>query len=96
MAVRQRRYSKEELARRGQELYASSIRQQVEAGNKGKIVATEIKSFLNPSKSRGIFFDNIICSMQGWSGECHNPLHFRVNRLMGDINFPTRQNYTNQ
>ena len=37
MAVRQRRYSKEELARRGQELYESGIRQQVEAGNDGKI-----------------------------------------------------------
>jgi hypothetical protein len=39
MSVRQRRYSKEELARRGQELYESGIRQQVEAGNEGKIVA---------------------------------------------------------
>jgi hypothetical protein len=39
MAVRQRRYSKEELARRGQELYESGIQQQVEAGNEGKIVA---------------------------------------------------------
>jgi len=39
MAVRQRRYSKEELARRGQELYEASIRQQVESGNTGKIVA---------------------------------------------------------
>jgi hypothetical protein len=39
MAVRQRRYSKEELARRGQELYESSIREQVVTGNDGKIVA---------------------------------------------------------
>ena len=39
MAVRQRRYSKEELARRGQEFYEASIRQQVESGNTGKIVA---------------------------------------------------------
>ncbi len=39
MSVRQRRYSKEELARRGQELYEAGIRQQIEAGNKGKIVA---------------------------------------------------------
>jgi hypothetical protein len=31
MATRQRRYSKEEMARRGQELYESVIRQQVEA-----------------------------------------------------------------
>jgi hypothetical protein len=39
MTVRQRRYSKEELAQRGQALYAAGIQQQVEAGNKGKIVA---------------------------------------------------------
>lgn len=44
MTVRQRRYSKEEMARRGQELYESSIRQQVEAGNEGKIVAIDIES----------------------------------------------------
>jgi hypothetical protein len=46
MVVRQRRYSKEELARWGQELYESSIRQQVEAGNEGKIVAIDwMKAF---------------------------------------------------
>ena len=39
MEVRQRRYSKEELARRGQELYEFGVRQQVEVGNEGKIVA---------------------------------------------------------
>lgn len=44
MAVRQRRYSKEELARRGQELYESGIRQQVEAENDGKIVAIDIET----------------------------------------------------
>jgi hypothetical protein len=44
MAVRQRRYSKEELARRGQEFYESSIRQQVESGNTGKIVAIDIET----------------------------------------------------
>jgi hypothetical protein len=44
MAVRQRRYSKEELAQRGQELYESSIRQQVETGNEGKIVAIDIET----------------------------------------------------
>jgi hypothetical protein len=42
MTVRQRRYSKEEMARRGKELYNSGIRQQVEAGNEGKIVAINI------------------------------------------------------
>ena len=44
MAVRQRRYSKEELAGRGQELYESGIRQQVEVGNEGKIVAIDIET----------------------------------------------------
>jgi hypothetical protein len=39
MEVRQRRHSKEELAQRGQALYESSIRQQVEVGNDGKVVA---------------------------------------------------------
>jgi hypothetical protein len=44
MAVRQRRYSKAELAQRGQALYESSIRQQVEVGNEGKIVAIDIET----------------------------------------------------
>ncbi len=44
MAIRQRRYSKEELAQRGQALYDSSIREQVEAGNDGKIVAIDIET----------------------------------------------------
>jgi hypothetical protein len=44
MTPRQRRYSKEELARRGQELYESGIRQQVEAGNDDKIVAIDIET----------------------------------------------------
>ncbi len=44
MAVRQRRYPKEELAERGQKLYESGIRQQVETGNEGKIVAIDIET----------------------------------------------------
>jgi hypothetical protein len=44
MTVRQRRYPKEELAERGQKLYESGIRQQVEAGNEGKIVAIDIET----------------------------------------------------
>lgn len=44
MATRQRRYSKEKLAQRGQELYEAGIRQQVEAGNDGKIVAIDIET----------------------------------------------------
>jgi hypothetical protein len=44
MAVRQPRYSKEEFAQRGDALYESEIRSQVEAGNHGKIVAIEIET----------------------------------------------------
>ena len=44
MVVRQRRYSKEELAQRGKELYESQIRQQVEASNFGEIVAIDIET----------------------------------------------------
>lgn len=44
MANRRRRYSKEELAQRGQELYEAGIRQQVESGNDGKIVAIDIET----------------------------------------------------
>ena len=39
MAVRQPRYSKEEFAQRGDALYETQIRSQVEEGNHGKIVA---------------------------------------------------------
>jgi hypothetical protein len=44
MAVRQPRYSKEEFARRGDEIYESQVRPQVEAGNYGKIVAIDIET----------------------------------------------------
>jgi hypothetical protein len=44
MTVRQPRYSKEEFARRGDEIYASQVRPQVEAGNHGKIVAIDIET----------------------------------------------------
>jgi len=43
MAVRQPRYSKEEFARRGDEIYETQIRHQIEAGNHGKIVAIDLK-----------------------------------------------------
>ena len=39
MAVHQPRYSKEEFAQRGDRIYQTQIRPQVEAGNHGKIVA---------------------------------------------------------
>jgi hypothetical protein len=44
MAVRQPRYSKEEFAQRGNEIYESQIRSQVEEGNHGKIVAIDIET----------------------------------------------------
>ncbi|NJN38337.1 MAG: hypothetical protein HC790_05710 [Acaryochloridaceae cyanobacterium CSU_3_4] len=44
MAVQQLRYSKEEFARRGNEIYESQVRSQVEEGNHGKIVAIDIET----------------------------------------------------
>lgn len=44
MKIRQPRYSKEELAKRGHELYDSQIRSQVEANNHGQIVAIDIET----------------------------------------------------
>ena len=41
MTIRQPRYSKEELAKRGHQLYDSQIRSQVEANNHGKILKAE-------------------------------------------------------
>jgi hypothetical protein len=43
-AQRKPRYSKEEFAQRGDALYATQIRDQVEAGNHGKIVAIDIET----------------------------------------------------
>jgi hypothetical protein len=44
MAVRQPRYSKEEFAQRGDTLYESEIRSQIETGNHGKIVAIDLET----------------------------------------------------
>jgi hypothetical protein len=44
MAVRQPRYSKEEFAQRGDALYETQIRAQVEESNHGKIVAIDIET----------------------------------------------------
>lgn len=44
MTIRQPRYSKGEFARRGQEIYNSTVRPQVEQGNHGKIVAINIET----------------------------------------------------
>ena len=44
MTKRQPRYNPEEHARRGDDIYERSVRPQVEAGNRGKIVAIDIDS----------------------------------------------------
>ena len=44
MVVRQPHYSKEEFAQRGDRWYETQIRQKVEAGNHGKIVAIDIET----------------------------------------------------
>ncbi|KAM3092454.1 hypothetical protein ACKFKG_22530 [Phormidesmis sp. 146-35] len=44
MTVRQPRYSKEEFAQRGDEIYESQVRSQVEESNEGKIVAIDIET----------------------------------------------------
>ena len=44
MTVRQLRYSKEEIAQRGRELYEAQIRSHVEEGNHDKIVAIDIET----------------------------------------------------
>jgi hypothetical protein len=44
MTVGELRYSKEEFARRGNEIYETQVRPQVEEGNHGKIVAIDIET----------------------------------------------------
>jgi len=44
MPTRQPRYSREEFARRGTELYERQVRPQVEDGNEGKVVAIDIET----------------------------------------------------
>ncbi|MEM8639177.1 MAG: hypothetical protein AAGG51_10230 [Cyanobacteria bacterium P01_G01_bin.54] len=44
MTVRQRRYSKEEMAQRGQAIYETQIQAQVEPGNENRIVAIDIET----------------------------------------------------
>ena len=45
MTSRQPRYDKEEHARRGIALYEDRVRSQVEAGNRGKVVAIDVDSW---------------------------------------------------
>jgi hypothetical protein len=44
MTVGELKYSKEEFARRGNEIYETHVRPQVEEGNHGKIVAIDIET----------------------------------------------------
>ena len=44
MPVRQPRFSKEEHARRGTAIYEQQVRPQIEAGNRGKIVAIDVET----------------------------------------------------
>lgn len=44
MTTPQPRYSKEEHARRGTEVYEQQVRAQVESGNQGRIVAVDVDS----------------------------------------------------
>jgi hypothetical protein len=44
MTVGELKYSKEEFARRGNEIYETQIRPQVEDGNHGRIVAIDIET----------------------------------------------------
>jgi hypothetical protein len=44
MVIHQPRYSKEEFAQRGDLIYQTQIRPQVETGNHGKIVAIDIET----------------------------------------------------
>ena len=44
MKLRQPRYSKEEFARLGDEIYENKIRHQIESDNHGKIVAIDIET----------------------------------------------------
>lgn len=44
MSGRQPRYTKEEFARRGQQIYDQSIRSNAEPGSDGKLVAIDIES----------------------------------------------------
>ena len=44
MVIRQPRYSKEEFAQRGDYLYETQIKSQVEVGNNNKIVAIDIET----------------------------------------------------
>ncbi len=57
MTVNQLLYTKEEFARRGNEIYESQVRPKVEEGNHGKIVAGLVPHYKTPSgESSSSFF----------------------------------------
>jgi hypothetical protein len=56
MTVRQPRYSKEEFARRGNEIYETQVRSQVEEVNIGKIVAINM---IETTRFRSLSLSNI-------------------------------------
>ena len=71
MAVRQPRYSKEEFAQRGDEIYEFQVRQQVEEGNHGRIVAIDIETGAfeladdTMTATRGLY-DRMLPDAQPW------------------------------
>ena len=66
MTVRQPLYSKEEFARRGDEIYESQIRSHVEAGNYDKIVAIDITT------GTYVMADNTLTASQKLLEKCPN------------------------
>ena len=44
MTVRHPRYSKEDFAKRGNDIYETRVRSKIEEGNEGKIVAIDIET----------------------------------------------------
>ncbi len=71
MTTTQPRYSKEEFARRGDEIYQSQIRSQVEEGNDGKIVAIDIET------AAFEVADNTILHRRGSANEATDRLYAR-------------------
>ncbi len=55
MSVHQPKYSKEEFARRGNEIYRSQVRSQVEKDNQGKIVLKDTASHMAINIETGAF-----------------------------------------
>jgi hypothetical protein len=63
MVVRQPRYSKKEFAQRGDRWYETQIRQQVEVGNYGKIVAIDIETKERAKRCRRLKYEAILAKV---------------------------------